>query len=76
MLTLFAIPKPFLGHSETIQRNAIRSWTLLQPRPEIIVFGDDDGTKETAKEFGVHYEPEIARNDYGTPLLHDLFERA
>lgn len=76
MFTIFAIPKPFHEHTAIIQRNAIRSWMLLRPACEIILFGDDEGTAETAEEFGVQYIPEIARNEYGTPLLNDLFDQA
>jgi hypothetical protein len=76
MLTLFAIPKQFQGPIEVIQRNAIRSWTLLRPRPEIILFGDDGGTAGAAKEFGVGHVAKIERNEYGTPLINDLFENA
>jgi len=76
MLTLFAIPKPFQGHTGIIQRNAITSWTLLSPSPEIILCGDDEGTAETAAALGVRHAPDIARNGYGTPLLNDLFEKA
>ena len=39
MLTLFAVPKPFRDHTAMIQRNAITSWTLLRPHPQIILFG-------------------------------------
>jgi len=76
MLTLFAIPWPFRGHMEVIQRNAIKSWTLLQPRPEIVLFGDDQGTGEIAKELGVRHVPDIGQNEYRTPLLDDLFQKA
>jgi hypothetical protein len=31
MLTLFTTAKPFLGHTSIIQRNALKSWTLLHP---------------------------------------------
>ena len=31
MLTLFTTAKPFKGHSAIIQRNALKSWTLLDP---------------------------------------------
>ncbi len=67
MLTLFAIPKAFRGHINTIQRNAIKSWTLLNPKPEIILLGDDEGTAEVAQEFGLIHIPEVDRNEYGTP---------
>lgn len=76
MLTLFTIPKPFRGHIAVIQRNAIRSWTLLQPACEILLFGDDEGTAEVAAEFGLRHIPDVARSEYGTPLVNDLFEQA
>jgi len=76
VLTLFAVPKPFRGHISIIQRNAIRSWTLLRPACQIILFGDEEGTAEVAAEFGVKHVPDVARNEYGTPLVSDIFEQA
>ncbi len=76
MLTLFAIPKAFRGEFDQIQRNAITSWTLLEPKPEIILLGDDEGTAEVAKELGVNHIPAVERNEHGTPLLSSLFEIA
>ncbi len=76
MLTLFTCPKPFKGHISVIQRNAVKSWTLLRPCPEIILFGDEEGTQEVCREFSVRNVPEIARNEFGTPLLDDIFEKA
>ena len=76
MLTIFTIPKPFRGHITIIQRNAIQSWLRLRPVCELILFGDDEGTAEVADEFGVRYIPEVARNEYGTPLINDLFAKA
>ena len=76
MLTLFAIPKPFWGHIATVQRNAIQSWLQLRPACEIILLGDDEGTAEVAREFGLYHVPDVARNEYGTPLLNSIFEQA
>src|ERR1700686_3381548 len=76
MFTLFAIPKHFRGHFATIQRNAILSWTRLAPRPEILLFGNEEGTAEIAHELGLRHFPEVARNEFGTPLLGDLFRKA
>jgi hypothetical protein len=77
MLTIFACPKPFKDpHISMIQRNAIVSWTLLEPRPEIILFGDEEGTEEICRELRLRYIPEIARNEFGTPLVNDIFEKA
>lgn len=75
-LTLFAIPKPFTGHTAIIQTNAIRSWARLTPRPEIILFGDEPGIAEIAHEIGARHVAEIARNEFGTPLVDDLFHAA
>ena len=70
------MPKPFRAHIDTIQRNAIMSWTKLHPRPEIILFGHEEGASECARELGLVHIPEIARNRHGTPLLADIFAKA
>jgi hypothetical protein len=74
-LTIFAIPKPFLGHTGVIQRNAVRSWLALRPRCEIVLIGDEPGVAECARDFGVRHIRAVARSEYGTPLLHDAFAR-
>lgn len=76
MLTIFALPKLFKGHFGLIQRNAISQWTRLRPKPEILLFGDEEGTSEIARELGPGHVPEVQRNRYGTPLLSDLFAKA
>jgi hypothetical protein len=75
-LTLFAMPKPFEGHIGIIQRNAITSWTKLNPRPEIFLFGEDYGTAQIAAELQIGHLRDIRRNEFGTPLLSDLIHRA
>jgi hypothetical protein len=74
MLTLFATPKPFEGHSAVIQRNALQSWLCLGC--EVLLLGDDAGVAETAAEFGAVHVPGIARNEHGTPLINDIFAQA
>ena len=76
MLTLFTAPKAFRGHIGVIQRNAIRSWTLLGEGCRVIVFGDEEGTAEAARDLGVEHVLEVERNEYGTPLVSDLFRQA
>jgi hypothetical protein len=73
MITIFAMPKAFRGHIDVIQRNAFESWMRLSIKPEIILFGTDEGTAEAAREFGLRHVPEVARNAEGTPLVNDLF---
>jgi len=76
MLTMFGLPKPFRGHIGVIQRNAITSWSLLRPKPEIILFGDEEGTGEIAQELGLRHVPPVRRNQHGTPFLNDMFDTA
>ena len=76
MLTLFTTAKPFRGHIAIIQRNALQSWKRLDPGVEIIVFGDDEGSAEMCREFGLRYEPHVARTSGGAIRLDDMFQRA
>jgi len=76
MFTLFSTPKPFRGEFARIQRNAMRSWVALRPQPEILVFGDEEGTAEACAEFGVRHIRTVARGPSGAPVLSDLFQTA
>lgn len=76
MFTIFAVPKAWNGIDGIRQRNAVTSWTLLDPRPEIIFYYDDLGTKEAAQELGAKYIPDMKRNQWGTPLINEMFEHA
>lgn len=58
-----------------IQRNAIKSWTLL-PDVEVILLGEETGLAETAKELGVKHIPHVARNENGVPLISSMFQLA
>ena len=73
MLTILSTPKAFAGLFAVIQRNAIESWTKLEPRPEIILFGQDPGTAELCAELGLRHVPDVEKNAHGTPLLSDMF---
>lgn len=74
--TLFAMPKPFTKAFALIQENAIRSWMNLKPRPEIILFGNDDGVAEFAQKHNLKHICDVQRNEFGTPLVNDLFLKA
>jgi hypothetical protein len=76
MITIFAVPKSFSGHIATIQRNAIASWRSLLPSCQVLLFGNEDGTAQIARELGVSHVPEVRRTEFGTPLLNDVFEKA
>lgn len=76
MLTVFTTSRPFLGHFEIIQRNAIQSWLRLRPACEVILFGNEEGTAEIAAELGIKHVPVVEYNEYGTPLLNSLLDIA
>jgi len=74
MLTIFSCPKPFTDpHINIIQTNAVKSWTLLKPRPEIILIGDEEGVSDICEELGLRHILKVERNEFGTPLLDSVF---
>lgn len=76
LITLFSAPKPFTNpHIAMIQRNAIKSWTLL-PDVEVVLLGEEQGLAEAAKELGVKHIPNVERNANGVPLISSMFKLA
>lgn len=75
-LTLFAVPKPFAGHIDVIQRNALMSWARLEPRPEVILMGDDEGVEQVANELSFVHLGGLPTSDFGTPLVNEIFTMA
>jgi hypothetical protein len=76
LITLFSAPKPFTNpHIAMIQRNAIKSWTLL-PDVEVILVGEETGLAEAAQELGVKHIPNVKCNENGTPLISSMFQLA
>lgn len=75
-LSLVTTCKPFTGLLQTIQENALRSWASLRPRCEVLVFGDEPGSKDVCEALGFRHFPDAKRNGLGTPLLGDMLEQA
>lgn len=76
LITLFSAPKPFTDpHIAMIQRNAVKSWTLL-PDVEVILLGEEEGLAEAARELGVKHISTVERNATGTPLISSMFKLA
>ncbi len=80
MLTLFTTCKPFGRKTDAIiETNALTSWGFLEPRPEIILFGDEKyekGIESLANQLGYHLVGDLVRNRWDTPLLGDIMLRA
>ena len=49
MLTLFSIPKPFVGSVGEAQRVALQSWSSLDG-VQVVLLGDELGVAEAAEE--------------------------
>src|SRR4051812_23356546 len=73
MLSIFTIPKPFVGAAAIAQDNAIASWCRLGAGVEILLIGDEARIAEAAARHGAGHVPAIRRNEHGTPLLDDAF---
>jgi len=76
MLTIFATPRAFAGEFDVIQRNAIASWTRLQPRPQVLLIGDEPGTAAACSDLGVEHVPGARVNEFGTPFADSILELA
>jgi len=76
MLTIFSTAKPFLRQDRFRQHNALRSWRLLSPDCEVILFGDAPGAREAAAEFGIVHVPDVLRSERGNVRLDFMFARA
>ena len=61
-ITLFTIPQDFEEEYDLIQRNAIKSWTLFNPEPDIFLLGNAPGIASIANELGLYYIPNIDQN--------------
>ncbi len=72
---MFSTPKPFAGHIDVIQRNAIRSWQRLHPDIEIILVGDDAGAAEVCTELSIRHIKDVERNKYGTKYLASIYDK-
>jgi hypothetical protein len=76
MITFFTTPKPFHGHIGVIQRNAIESWKRIHPSAEVILFGDEEGAAEAARDLAIRHVPGVTRNEHGTKYLSPIFDAA
>ena len=76
LITFFSAHKPFTNpHIAMIQRNAIKSWTLL-PDVEVILLGEEVGLSQAARELYVKHIPHVRCNVNGTPLISSMFDIA
>lgn len=76
-LTIFTTCKSWRDEEVAIaQWNALKSWTLLTPRPEIIVYGNEFGSARMARDLGLVHRPSVETHRNGLPYVSALFELA
>jgi len=51
----------------------MRSQERLKCVDRVLLIGDDPGVAEAASEHKVDHEPKMMRNEYGTPLINEMF---
>ncbi len=73
MISFFTSLKPFRGTTAVQQRNALRSWYHSVPGSEIIVLGAVEDGDDVIAEVKATYRPDIACNEFGTPLISAMF---
>jgi ADP-heptose:LPS heptosyltransferase len=76
MISFFTSLKPFRGTTAIQQRNALRSWHHAVPGSEVIVFDAVAGAEDLITEIDATYRPNVACNEYGTPLISAMFAEA
>ena len=76
MLTMFTTAKAFKDREAIAQKNALKSWTMLHPDVEVILFGDDEGAEEAARELGIRYVAQVERVAEGPKVLRSFFDAA
>jgi hypothetical protein len=76
MLTIFATPRAFAGEFDVIQRNAIASWIRLQPRPQVVLMGNEAGTAAVCEQLGVEHVPDVLVSELGTPFADSMLALA
>lgn len=75
-ITIFALPKAFIGDANRIQSNAFRSWMQLSPAVDVLLMGDEEGIEEFATEQNIAHVSDVERNSNGTPLVSSAFYQA
>jgi hypothetical protein len=74
-MIIFTTLMPLVGDRKHIQINAVKSWTLLKPRPRVVVFGlKEKGVKELGSTLDLELMS-VKRSPSGAPLVRDMFER-
>jgi len=76
MISILSSPKAFRGLDQINQECAIRSWKMLHPEIEVILYGDADGVPQASAKLGAACVDAVAVNEQGTPFFSSIIEHA
>jgi len=77
MITLYSTFKRFTHpRFAKVQTDALLSWQKLDPKPEIIIIGNDPGTAQACRQNGFIHIPEVECSETGTPVCIDFIRQA
>lgn len=77
MITIYSTFRSF-EHERycEIQLDAFRSWVKLDPKPQVIIMGDEPGTARICRNNNFLHIPKIRSSKAGTPYVNSLIETA
>jgi len=75
-LTVFSIPKRFMGKYGVMQENAIRSWQLVLRPKDIFLFGTEEDIGKDCERLGCTRKGVRLNEEFGVPRIDTTFERA
>lgn len=76
MISIFTMPKAFIGEFKIIQLNAIRTWKEECPNSEILLAANETDVSKIAEKYRIRHIHGVRENEFGSPLLDSLFQRA
>lgn len=73
MITIYTYFESFEDeYTAMVQTNALKSWAMLEPNPEIIVFGNNPGVREICDQYGLNHIPNVRCGQSGAPYMDSM----
>jgi len=73
VITFVTLPRAFQGEFRELQYMAIQSWLSAVPGCQVIVMGDEPGTRQAVYDLGIVQCLNVDMNEFGTPLMDKVF---
>jgi len=73
-ITFILCPRPFINNYYDLQYNCIIALKQFKCTKKIVLCCNDEGIEEFCKKYDLIYEPDVDKNEWGTPLVRSIFE--